>query len=865
MVCYSWEAEGFQYASLILKYNLDQRAFVRQPAVFSSSVEYYLNQRAQFKTKLKNPDNSEFDCVYYKMQEGECKVLANSFYGTPPHSCGPLISGHGRQQISVVNSCVATFYRHCCPVVYGDTDSVMALVGYGPGDLPEHEAHDAIAEKFKRAGAQVPEFLDYVHKTLVEDTLKRMYVIGKGNVHQQIVRDPEGSFTEHGYPVYVARVPGSRAVADVTRLFVKDRRVQLEYENSCSIYCHIAKKTYVATWSSVSIKVRGLSAFKSVRSPCDFAITDTFIACVMRGDCVKLESQRISCFSTCPWHQLKTGDVILYLERESLVDDLGRWVELQQASSFLVAYRSCLTRDASVVVRTLYKDLKYCMNHMFSSKEAILRDLLTCKASELIASKMGAGFFPWSTLIKSAKNKHFSPRTLEHLQSSNYSIKSTYVEIVKIWLQKITGLSINPLECEEYHKCNPCEAAFHRYPLNLRANAGCLTAMFGGSMICEAQSGEVKRERGEEQDDKESSSSHEDAAPEPEEVARLESHSVPSSAPSAKLVPHPYQPLNKCFADSRMLIAHYADHELVNSSGKLLVHCIMDYCLPRHMYSRALSVSLEECREHLLCHVGSIRARLKRATTAFNSIMNNCLEHMIPACGTRELQHLKNARETVTRMSGKKLDTCVKVIVEDMSLQPRDVYKHLSSSLGTSLTKAMDEVMVFLGEHKGICITLSLPSVVLADAGMPASDGKLSMVKNQLCERTIVDLAGLLYQTVVMLQTHTPEAFGTSNAMYPDSVLCIMPYSCADVDLMQTWIRVFKAKKWLKPQRVQLGKRKSPAGDNREVTYHCTGCKNFYRDLFVNAVSGHTLIQQIYGQDNKRKIGQCVNESHWIC
>lgn len=42
------------------------------------------------------------------------------------------------------------------------------------------------------------------------------------------------------------------------------------------------------------------------------------------------------------------------------------------------------------------------MNHMFSSKHAILRDLLACKASELIASKMGAGFFPWSGLIKSA-------------------------------------------------------------------------------------------------------------------------------------------------------------------------------------------------------------------------------------------------------------------------------------------------------------------------------------------------------------------------------------------------------------------------------------------------------------------------------
>ncbi|KAG7322231.1 hypothetical protein KOW79_013577 [Hemibagrus wyckioides] len=75
----------------------------------------------------------------------------------------------------------------------------------------------------------------------------------------------------------------------------------------------------------------------------------------------------------------------------------------------------------------------------------------------------------------------------------------------------------------------------------------------------------------------------------------------------SKLVPHPYQPFNKCFADSRMLIAHYADRDLVNSSGKLVIHSIVDYCLPRHMYSCTLSdLSLEECREHLLCHVESI-------------------------------------------------------------------------------------------------------------------------------------------------------------------------------------------------------------------------------------------------------------------
>lgn len=90
-MCYNWEAEGFEYASLILKYDQTKGCFVRAPAIFSSSVEYHLNQRAEFKRKLNNPDISQAERVYYKMQEGECKVLANSFYGMAPHSCGPLI------------------------------------------------------------------------------------------------------------------------------------------------------------------------------------------------------------------------------------------------------------------------------------------------------------------------------------------------------------------------------------------------------------------------------------------------------------------------------------------------------------------------------------------------------------------------------------------------------------------------------------------------------------------------------------------------------------------------------------------------------------------------------------------------------
>lgn len=932
-VCYNWEAEGFEYASLILKYDQAQGGFVRAPAIFSSSVEYYLNQRAEFKRKIKNPDISKAERVYYKMQEGECKVLANSFYGTAPHPCGPLISGHGRQQISVVNSCVSTFYQHRCPVVYGDTDSVMVSVGYGPGDLPESDvpnvdvhrgeapggetenkllesfacrARTAMGDKFKRVGEQVPDFLDYVHTALVEDTLKRMYVIGRGNTHQKVVRDPRGTFTKEGYPVYVAGVPGSEELTDVTGPFVKDRRVKLEYENSCSVYCHVAKKTYVTLThnlddkgdlSSVSVKVRGLSAFKSMRSPCDSAVTDTFIACVMRGDCIKLEPDQVSCFSTSPWHQLKPGDVILYLEREPLVDNLGRWLELHRASSFLTAYRvddvTTLQLDSgfsavsttlvpalgsesgsvdTLTVRTLYKDWKYCMNHMFSRKEAILRDLLACKASELIASKMGAGFFPWSSLIKSSKNKHFSQQTLDRLKVSNSSVKTTYVEIAKTWLQQITGLSVKPVECNEYHKCNPCEAAFYRYPLNLQANTGCITAMFGGSLMCEAKHSESSKvsDRDKEYDcDCKSDDDSDDNSDEHHEQHQ-ETQIDPTS--HTELISHPYQPFNKCFANSRVLIAHYADCTLANRSGKLVAHCIVDYCLPRYMYSSALGAhSLDDCKEHLLTSIASVRERLKRASTAFNTVMNNCPEHMIPACGTRELEHLRINRETVARLSGEKLQACLKVITEDMSLQPRDVYRNLSASLGKKLTEAMSEGIVSLRNNKSLLlpcsdssISLSVPTVMLTDAGIASSTGRLSIVRSELCERTLVNLAGLLYQTVLLLQIHNPDAFVSVAAMYPESVLCIMPYSCTDANLMQTWIETFREKKWLRPKRAKLGKRTHPLADCREVTYHCTGCKNFYRDLFANNVPAHRLIQRVYGQDKRRKIGLCVNERRWL-
>ncbi|KAK2847552.1 hypothetical protein Q5P01_010551 [Channa striata] len=193
---------------------------------------------------------------------------------------------------------------------------------------------------------------------------------------------------------------------------------------------------------------------KSMWSPCDSAVRETFISCLMRGDYVKLEPHTVS----CPCHQLAAGDVILYPERELSVDVRSRWLQLDKAASILTGHRvqrvvelqldkgfsavsvmlarpcgrksseteGSRTEDLTVV-KSLYKDRVYCMNHMLSSEKAILRDLLTCRASELMASKMGAGFFPWSSLIKSAKNKHFDQQTLNRLIVSKASVKATYL------------------------------------------------------------------------------------------------------------------------------------------------------------------------------------------------------------------------------------------------------------------------------------------------------------------------------------------------------------------------------------------------------------------------------------------------------
>ncbi|KAK5614893.1 hypothetical protein CRENBAI_010179 [Crenichthys baileyi] len=221
-----------------------------------------------------------------------------------------------------------------------------------------------------------------------------------------------------------------------------------------------------------------------------------------------MENDRVPCFTVCPWHGLAVGDVVLYVKRKVHVDDVGRWSDRDEAGELLLAFkvedvptvelnaglsavsmRLETTTDARsdwvdkaaaevvVVVRTLYKDGKYCMNHLFSRSQAIVRDLLACRPSELIALQTGSSFFLWSPLMKSSKNKYFAKQTLD-------CIKTSYVEVLRTWLQEIMGLSTKPVQCCQNYKCKPCKTVFHRYPLNLQAKSRWVKAMFGGSLIC---------------------------------------------------------------------------------------------------------------------------------------------------------------------------------------------------------------------------------------------------------------------------------------------------------------------------------------------------------------------------------------------
>ncbi|KAK5610238.1 hypothetical protein CRENBAI_008725 [Crenichthys baileyi] len=631
--------------------------------------------------------------------------------------------------------------------MYGDTYSVIVTVGYGPGDSPESEVNESQRYTWHHPTQSKSERTwQNVHGALIKDTLNCIYVIGAGNRPEKLIRDPEGRRTKEGYPIYLARVPDTNRPCSVTEAFVSGRRLKLG---------------------------QGPGSVQDKRSPCDSVLTETLVACVMRGDSIKMENSRVPCFTVCPWHKLAVGDVVLYVDRDLYMDDVGRWSDMDEAGEVLRAFkvddvasvdldagllavsvRLKPTTDARsdrvdkaaavvVVMRTLYKDGKYSMNHFFYGIRLLSMDLSLKVLQEQALCEANA----------------------------RASINTSYVEVLRMWLKENTVLSSKPIQCCEYYKCKPCKAAFHRYLLNLQAESGCIKAMFRGSLIC-------------------------------------------------KHVPGP----DLALADPELELRHTRDKTLMNVLGKLLAHCIADYCLPGRMLSRPLqSGGFEDCRTHLRLYVASVRAQVKKASAAFNEIMNNCPEHMIPAS---EIEYLHAKREKVTCLSRDKLEACRKVIKQDMFLNPGHVYETLCALLRENLEQTMLEGTVSVSRRSQEALRLSIPCVIGENAG--------------LC---------VAFDDVVR---------------YLDSVPCIMPYSCANTALIQKWIASFKFKKWLEPMQAQLGKRKHSLSDPRDMSYHCIRCKNFYKDLFANNVSGDTLIQRVYYHAQIHRTGRCVSETRWL-
>ena len=327
--------------------------------------------------------------------------------------------------------------------------------------------------------------------------------------------------------------------------------------------------------------------------------------------------------------------------------------------------------------------------------------------------------------------------------------------------------------------------------------------------------------------------------------------------------------------DAEMLEDDRVDSELVNLSGKLTAHCVIDYCLPRHMYSSTLGdCSLQNCKVHLQAKVACVRDRLSRATMAFNSIMNNCPEHMLPdVFGPTELQQLQCSRQSTPRMPCEKLAVCKRVLIEDMGLNPEAVYRNLCVKLGKLLRECLNEDTVkMIGaedtdtDHS---VQITVPVRLMKDLGVRDGTGRMTVTTNESCERIMVNLAGTLYQTLLMLQILDSKSFEVDFIGVASSkALTIMPFSCTDRDLLLAWLGTMKQKQWLETKTVigvkRPRKRRSGGINQHDVVYHCTGCAMFYKDLYVLNVRHEDIFRVVYDKKGQRKFGKCVSERRWI-
>ena len=937
-LCYNWEAEGFKCASLIMKYDRVVQRFVRDDGIMNASMERYYERRARCKQQLKTPGLSEDKRAYLELQVLECKILMNSFYGTAG-ACGPLISAAGRQQFSVVRGCTSEFFgSKNSALLYGDTDSFMTVVGYGPRDEPELELEDrvedpppgteagrlaefaararaAAAQKLARSERQVPAFRGFVHRRAIEDMLGRLYVIGHMNSARKAFRDPAGAQTM-GFTKYLVRMSDG-SVVDITEPFVENIRINLEYENSSSITCHQNKKMYLSLShtahpktgepENIKVKVRGISACTTVRAPPDTGMSEAFIACVMRGDCLKLQSDSVHCFSTTPWHRLRASDCVLFNRNKINIDRVtGLWPGVAQAATILSRHvvelvkviefdagfsaTAVTLRDLSsskrFQVMTLYKDKLYCLNHLFSSAEAIRRDLLTTRAAELVSSQTACGFFLWRRLLKCSKNTGMRREVLSRLKVERSSIKTSYLETLmdRDLLQRITGLSCVPSIRPGDEKVGPCEAAFYRYPLDLNARAGCLMSMFGTCALPQCSETDV------ELDNMEGASIPETARGSSREVGARGAVSssdtfVPSpscchsggddrghviEAPSDKgggaadWAAEGIPATRPCELISRVLLAREADRSLLGRHSKLAAYCIMDYCLPRYMYSRTHAKErLAACSKHLFERFTGATERLERANAVFLSIMNNCPQHMIPCCGQEELESIDERRTTLCRLPVDKAGLVTRVVVEDMGLDPERVYKSSIAAFGSLLTKALREGAAVLTADRVAnqgCVSVGVPRQLLDEAGVRTSGTWISLSAGECDHGMILDMAGCIYQAVLVKHVYQPEAFPAAAETLPHGVLYIMPFSNRDPRAVQRWLFAFGKMEWLDkpgPQKAPVARRTCPP----RPKYHCVGCESFFRQLAILQVPLSELEKVVYDDVTKRRrFGMCLNE-----
>lgn len=248
--------------------------------------------------------------------------------------------------------------------------------------------------------------------------------------------------------------------------------------------------------------------------------------------------------------------------------------------------------------------------------------------------------------------------------------------------------------------------------------------------------------------------------------------------------------------------------------------------------------------------------------------MNTCPEHMIPACGQGELDAITSNRERVKRLPGEKLSACKQVVLDDIGLRPGNVYEDMCRKLGDSLSVLVRQGAISTRHtlHRDASkIQISLPVSMLNNAGFASEQQHLYISRNELYEKPLVDLAGIVYQTTLMLQIDNPSAFPSDHGLCPTNTLRIMPYSMVDITAMSTWICQFQKLQWLTV--TPLGEECMRPGvprDKKQVSYHCTGCKNFYRDLFANHVPVDRVFAHVYGPDKLRRIGCCVNERPWL-